>query len=445
MTGQAAREVMALDATLEQSLQFVYESYLGAAAGGATDIARHPEFIQELANLAGIMPPKDLLVVTGSKGKGSVSALAAAALSGAGRRCGLVTSPHLLHLTERIRIDGQAISDEELQGVADGLRPLLRRYAATLPSGVYVGPSGIYLLLALTWFHRQGIDTAVVEAGRGGLLDESTRFGHRVAAITTVRLEHLSEIGPELRDVARHKAGAIPSRGLAVSAYQDPVAMTALTERADLLGARLLLEGEDLIGKSSPPLVTVVTPRSGGPRSFPFRPAGAYQAGNAALALAAAEALVGAPIDAPSWADLQLPGRLQQVGTRPDVIVDGAIVRESAEAAVRLAQDRGRSPLVAVIGVPSDKDYRGVIAAAGAAAARMVITRTATPRLRYPQDALQFAETFAPATEVRAVPEALKEASRLATPTGLVLVLGTQSLVAEVLHHYQIDPRHIYG
>jgi len=445
MAGPAAREVMALDSSLEQSLGFVYESYLGAAAGGAKDIARHPGLVRELADLAGILPPKDLLVVTGSKGKGSVSALAAAALSGTGRRCGLVTSPHLIHMTERMRIDGQAIGDEELLDIAYGLRPFLERYAATLPSGVYLGPSGIHLLFAFSWFQRQGIDTAVVEAGRGGLLDEATRFGHRVAAITTVRREHLGEIGPEFRDVARHKAGAIPPGGLAVSASQDPVAMAALTARAELLGARLLCEGEDLRGEPLPPTVSIVTPRAGTPRSFAFRPAGPYQAGNAALALAAAEELLGAPIERPRWAELQLPGRLQQVSEGPAVIVDGAIVRESAEAAVRLAQDRGAGPLVAVIGVPSDKDYQGVIAAAGAAADRIVITRTATLRLRYPQDALAFARSFAPATEVTAVPEALDEASRLAGPMGTVLVLGTQSLVAEVLRHYQVDPRHIYG
>ncbi len=435
---------MALDSTLEQSLKFVYESYLAAAAGGATDVARHPGLMLELADLAGIAPPRNLLVVTGSKGKGSVAALAAAALSGAGARCGLVTSPHLIHQAERIRIDGQAIRDDELLDVADGLRTLLGRYAATLPAGVYLGPSGIYLLFAFSYFERQGIDTAVVEAGRGGLLDESTRFGHRVAAITTVRLEHLSEIGPRFEDVARHKAGAIPPRGCAVSARQEPAALGALKARAEAVSARLLVEGEDFEGQSSPPEITVSTPRGEGPRTFPFRPAGPYQAGNAALALAAAEELLGRRIETPRWAELQLPGRLQQVGAAPDVIVDGAIVRASAEAAVQFAKERGGRPLVAVIGVPSDKDYKGVIAAAGLAADRIVITRTSTLRLRYPEDALEIAGTFAPSEEVPKVPEALRRASALAGARGLVLVLGTQSLVAEALHHYGIDPRHIY-
>lgn len=437
-------EVLALDSEIERALQFVYDSYLEARAGGGSDVARHPGLIREIADLLGIAPPRHLLVVTGSKGKGSVSALAAAALSGAGRRTGLVTSPHLVEVAERMRIDGKAISDGELLAIAAELRPTLVHYTATLPSGVYLGPSGIYLLFALAWFQRQGVDTAVVEAGRGGLLDEATRFGHRVAAITRVRAEHLHEMGPGLEDVARHKAGAIPRGGVALVARQDPAGLEALESRAGLVGARLLHEGESFAGARRTGEVEVTTPRGGAGRRFPFRPVGPYQADNAALALAAAEELLNERIDSPLWADLQIPGRLQLVHEAPDVIVDGAIVEESAEAAVQTALARGGRPLVAVIGVPEDKDYRGVIAAAARAADHIVITRTGTLRLRYPEDAVAYARGLRPASETRDLGEALRAATELAGAKGTVLVLGTQSLVAEALGHFKVGTRDIY-
>jgi dihydrofolate synthase/folylpolyglutamate synthase len=437
-------EVLALDSAIEEDLGFVYASYLKARAGGASDVARHPGLIREIADLLGIAAPRYLLVVTGSKGKGSVASLAASALSGSGRRTGLVTSPHLVHVAERMRIDGQAIADAELLAIAAELRPWLERYAATLPAGVYLGPSGIYLLFALHWFQRQGVDTAVVEAGRGGLLDEATRFGHQVAAITRVRPEHLHEMGPGLEDVARHKAGAIPVRGTALVARQDSLAHAALATRAALAGARLLQEGEDFSGDLPGREVEITTLRGGGARRFSFQPRGPYQAGNAALALAAAEELCGTRIDGPRWADLQLPGRLQLVHEAPDVIVDGAIVQESAEVAVRLAVARGGRPLVAVVGVPADKDYRGVIAAAARAADRIVITRTATPRLSYPADALAHAEGLRPSSETETLGEALRQAEDIAGRDGTVLVLGTQSIVAEALAHYGADTRDIY-
>lgn len=435
---------MALNGTMDDYLQFVYEGYLGASSCGGTDVARHPGLIRELADLAGIEAPQRMLVVTGSKGKGSVSALAAAALSGAGQRCGLVTSPHLIHLTERIRVDGRAIGDTEFREIVEDLEPLIRRYAATLPSGVYLGPSGLYLLFALRYFQQMGIDTAVVEAGRGGLLDESTRFGHSIAAITTVRLEHPAELGPELEDIARHKAGAIPLRGHAFCAHQEPSALAILRDRAAAVGATLLVEGEGFLGEARPSEVAISTPGAEGTRRMPFRPAGLYQASNAALALAAAEQLLGQAIERPLWAELQLPGRLQQISASPDVIVDGAIVRASAEAAVRFAKARGRSPIVAVIGVPVDKDYRGVISVAGAAAGHIIVTRTATARLSYPEDALAYAASFVSSSSAPTLAEALREAEALAGAAGLVLVLGTQSLVAEALRHYSVDPRHIY-
>lgn len=437
-------EVLALESEIDRALQFVYDSYLEARAGGGSDVARHPGLIPEIADLLGIAPPRHLLVVTGSKGKGSVSSLAAAALSGAGRRTGLVTSPHLVEVAERMRIDGKAISDGEILAIAADLGPTLVRYTATLPSGVYLGPAGIFLLLALAWFQRRGVDTAVVESGRGGLLDEATRFGHRVAAITRVRAEHLHEMGPGLEDVARHKAGAIPRGGVALVARQDPVGLEALEARAGMVGAQLLYEGESFAGARRTGEVEVTTPRGGAGRRLPFRLAGPYQADNAALALAAAEELLGERIERPRWADLQIPGRLQLVHEAPNVIVDGAIVEESAQAAVQTALAHGRRPLVAVVGVPEDKDYRGVIAAAARAADHVVITRTLTLRLRYPEDAAAYARGLGPASETRGIGEALREATARAGPAGTVLVLGTQSLVAETLGHYRADTRDIY-
>ncbi|MGB1111444.1 MAG: hypothetical protein ACPG4N_13870, partial [Gammaproteobacteria bacterium] len=134
---------------------------------------RFPERLIGIADELGCLPvPGHTVRITGSKGKGSVARLIAWSLQAQGHRVGLVLSPHERDHTDRIRINNQAISPDDLVTVHSRLEPHLERLLEAHPTPYYPAPSGIFLLIALAWFKEQGVDYWALEAGRGGVSDE---------------------------------------------------------------------------------------------------------------------------------------------------------------------------------------------------------------------------------------------------------------------------------
>ncbi len=357
--------------------------------------------------------------VVGSNGKSSTARMIAAILERHGLRTGTYTSPHLRSFTERIEIGGRPISGVDLGNAVGHARRAAELVERTTEEGDRVTQFEALTAAAYHELARRRVDVAVVEAGLGGRYDATNVLTSSVAVLTPVSLEHTRWLGSTLAEIAREKLAVLGDHGCLVTAplcsELDALAAGAAAERSARLvraPAHCALPG--LAGR------------------------GAFQRRNFALATAAAEALHG-PLEedalARAAAEVELPGRLQEVARDPLVLHDGAHNPAAAQAlAEALPEVVGDRPLTAVLSVLDDKDAEGILAALLPRLERAVLTRSTHPRA-LPPAAL---ETRAlalggPPTEIVAEPRrALARARSLAGPGGAVLATGSLYLIADL-------------
>jgi dihydrofolate synthase/folylpolyglutamate synthase len=374
-----------------------------------------------------------LVQVGGTNGKGSTAAMLAAMLRAQGRRVGLYTSPHLLTLRERIRVDGEAISEDALADGYDALATLIARSDASMFEAITA--------LALDWFEGEGVEVAVLEVGLGGRLDSTTVGVPAAAIVTRIDLDHQAWLGDTLAEIAAEKAAIVrPGVGIAVAAAQAPAAEEVLARRAREVGVPLLMEGRDLA-------VEVCERSLGGQRLRCHGPdwemndlllglLGTYQPSNALLAVAAARAL-GVPPSAIADGLLRArwPGRFEV--RRADggwLVLDGAHNPGGALAlADSLTAYFAGEPLTLVVGVSADKDAAGILRALAPRAERVILTAATNARAAAPADlAAAMPSTPAIVQTAASVDEALALAG--APPrTPVVCVAGSLFLVGDAL------------
>lgn len=377
-----------------------------------------------------------LVQVGGTNGKGSVAACLAAILRADGRRVGLYTSPHLVSLRERIRVDGQAIPED---GVTDGVEAL-----GTLVARLDASMFEALTALALDHFARESVDVAVLEVGLGGRLDATTVGRPAVTVLARIDRDHEAVLGGTLAAIAAEKA-AILRGGVAVAAAQAPEALTVVLARAAAVGVRLLLEGRDLtvaVERRSP---TAQWLTCRGPdwtlAGVELGLAGSFQPANALLAVAAARALgVGERAIRTGLARARWPGRFQLIA-RPRVpggwlVLDGAHNPGAAHALAASLRDYfGATPLTLVVGMSRDKDARSMLEALAPAARTLVLTRSSNVRSADPAELARALPGAHP--DVRhagSVAEALAVASAV-VETPIIGVAGSLFLVGDALRH----------
>ena len=445
------------------AVHYIFSTYTRSKpyrTDGLDKDTRTPEFTARLVEA--VLPYKDLgptIKVTGSKGKGSTSRLLAGILEAHGYKTGLFTSPHLLDFTERIRINGKAISEADFMRILSMIKPFADLLEKQMRPEQYFGPVGLTAVLAARYFQEQQTQVNVVELGRGARFDDVNRLPGEIGVITPIHLEHALQLGPTLRDIAWNKAG-IFTRGMsrAFVGRQVPDVLRVLEDEAKQAGVVMAHLGQDMIAES-------VAIGAQGTRCSLRTPYGAYdnillslygrhQADNLAVAVAAAEAIMGRACHEDRLrnfaASCTFFGRMQRVAGQagmPDVFVDGAIHREAAKSIAEVVQKivaaEKLHPVIAVLGVPKDKDYLGVIQEASTFSSSIIITKAKNPSLHFADDALERANEFGNAMYVGDVAQAVQKAGELASVHGLVVVLGTQSVVAETLAHLGVDTRNL--
>ena len=387
-----------------------------------------------------------IVQVAGTNGKGSVSAMLAAIFAAAGHRTGLLTSPHLRSVRERIRVNGAAIPEDDVVDGMESLGTLVARLDATMFEATTA--------LALDHFARSGVEIAVLEVGLGGRLD-STTVGEPVAeVITRIDLDHQAYLGNTLAAIAGEKAAIIRS-GLALSALQEPEAAAVIEARAREVGVPLLVEGRDL-------QVAVRSRSLEGQRLDLAGPdwrmddvtcalLAVYQASNALMAAAAARAVgAGEAAIRQGLARVQWPGRFHVIPGlptgAPTVVMDAAHNPAGARAlaASLRAYFPGR-PITLVVGVFADKDARGILQALAPLATRVICTASIHPRAAAPADLAALVPPGpAPVETAGSVGEALDRALA-ADPAEVVCVAGSVSVVGEALARYGQPPAFLCG
>ncbi|MGV0399103.1 bifunctional tetrahydrofolate synthase/dihydrofolate synthase [Corynebacterium segmentosum] len=354
----------------------------------------------------------DVIHIAGTNGKSSTARMVDSLLRSFHRRVGLVTSPHLQRVTERIGIDGRPIHPRDYVRLWHEIKPYVEMVDAR--SDVPMSKFEVLVGLSYAAFADAPVDVAVVEVGLGGLWDATNVVNADVSVITPVGLDHTDYLGSDIREIAGEKAGIIkrradaedpltPNENIAIIAEQDPEAMQVILQRAVDMDAGVARSGAEFAALESRIAVggqQVNIQGLGGMYEDIFLPLhGEHQAKNAAVALAAVEAFFGAssghPLDIASvrngFAKTISPGRLERVRTSPTTFIDAAHNPHGAKAlGAALDRDFDFARLIGVLSIFGDKDAQGILAALEPYLSEVVISQNSSPRAI---DAYELAET----------------------------------------------------
>jgi dihydrofolate synthase/folylpolyglutamate synthase len=389
-------------------------------------------------------------LVAGTNGKGSVLALAGAALQAAGYRVATTPKPHLVSYRERLQIDGRPVDPVTFARLVDEVLPAADRVARR-----HGEPTEFELLTAIVfrWFAEQRPDVALVEVGLGGRLDATHAWDGGVAAITNVALDHMEQLGPTVEAIAREKAAIIERGDVAVTGAAGS-ALAIVRRRAARVGAPLAivlpapLLGWDRNG------IEVELARLG-PTQVGLR--GRHQAANVAVADAVLDALEAAGIATTPGSARRTgfgravwPGRLELIrANETDVLLDGAHNPAGSEALAQAVDDLrpfiepGRLTLLTA--TMADKDVDGLIGglarSPSLAEARVIATSLDAPRALPAEDLAERWRTLVRGASVEAVADPLVALDRaLADTLGPVVVAGSLYLVGAVRGRLVDDP-----
>jgi dihydrofolate synthase/folylpolyglutamate synthase len=383
------------------------------------------------ALLAGLGHPErdqNFVHVAGTNGKGSTSAMIASALRASGRRTGLFTSPHLVEPTERININGFAVTKEEF---AAAFSTVHRKSEEMLSAGLLdAHPSYFETVTAMALLlFKDRCDTSVMEVGLGGRLDATNVIHPELCVITPVAYDHEAYLGNTLESIAAEKAGILKRNVPVVMASQQPMARAVIENRALELNCRIIRSADYPLSNVAATAVGSRFDLAG--KTYTCKLPGRHQIENAKAAILACQVL-GLAIDAirAGLESVRWPGRLELVSHQPDFILDGA--HNPAGAAALAAYIRefctGR-PVWLVYGAMRDKAVDEVAEQLFPLADKLIATAPNFSRAVRPEAILEMS-SHPNAIAVPTIPEAIQLA-RLAPPDAAVFFSGSLFLVGE--------------
>jgi len=400
--------------------------------------------------------------ITGTNGKTTTSRLIESVLRAYGLRTGLLTSPHLVKLNERIMIDGEPISDDRLVEQWEDIQPYLTIVDAELEAS---GEAPLTFFEALTVlafaaFADAPVDVAVIEVGMGGEWDSTNVGDGQVAVLAPIALDHTHRLGNTIEEIARTKSGIIKPLAEVVSAAQRPEALAEIVRAAELTESTLHVEGPGFALLDAAVAVggqQIAVQGLAGRYDDLFLPLyGDHQGHNAALAIAAVESFLGRgtqplvpEVLADGLAQATSPGRLQVIARDPLVVVDAAHNPHGAHSLVEAVPKYFDLDEIAyVTGILADKDAHGVITELASLDEVAVEQGRSTrigawyPTASHSERALsaeEVAELVREIADIEAEPLPLDEALRAArewATQGLrrgVVVTGSITLIGEVI------------
>ncbi|HYL43643.1 MAG TPA: folylpolyglutamate synthase/dihydrofolate synthase family protein [Ktedonobacteraceae bacterium] len=417
-----------------------------------------------LAQLGNPQQDYSCTLIAGTKGKGSTATFIERVLREAGLRTGLYTQPDLHTFRERIRVNGHLINENTMAALMTELRAVVERIQREQRFPSFITYE-VATALALLYFSRQHVQHAVLEVGLGGRLDATNVTQPLVSVITSISYDHMQVLGNTLTEIATEKAGIIKPNGLVVTSAQAPEALLAIADVARRQHAELirvapstvdLAQAEVTAGQLPAPSYrycleqqseehqrfTVWTPEHTY-TGLEISLLGQHQLENATAALATLDILRQRHAIAWNEADLragllsaQWSARIEVIGQRPTLIVDGAHNTDSVQkllAALRTSFTFHR--LIIVLSVARDKDLAGILQELHDIDV-VVLTRMANPRVASLEHMAALFAQHAPHVDVHTAAtssEAIELALDLADPSDLVCATGSLYLAAEIL------------
>jgi dihydrofolate synthase/folylpolyglutamate synthase len=407
-----------------------------------------------------------IIHVAGTKGKGSVSALCASALQAAGYKTGLYTSPHLWDYVERIQVNGEPISHEQLIELVEEIKPAV----AKIPK---LTTFEITTALGLLAFAKNDVNAAVIEVGLGGRLDATNIVQPDVSVITSLSYDHMAVLGNTLAEIAGEKAGIIKERVPVVSAPQTAEALEVLERVAKEKNCQFILVGEDvkferLTSSLDGQSLSIALPREhrddpgtarqgrcvSGATSYSEEGSrsadvnvnipllGKHQIENAAIAYTALKTS-GIPISDEAiqtgFSQVKWPARFEVVRRAPPVVIDSAHNRDSARR-LRETLDEyfPEIQVILIFCALEDKDISGMLEELKPRLKCVVATRADHPRAPSAEwMAEQVKKAGIPVEAVAPVANALERALELAGDQKLLLSAGSVAFAGEVSAAWQ--------
>jgi dihydrofolate synthase/folylpolyglutamate synthase len=381
----------------------------------------------------------DAIIVAGTNGKGSVTAMTDCALRAAGHRVARYTSPHLSRLEERFVVDGHEVTTSALTAavvrVQAAVEDLLARGAFEHPPTFFECTTAT----AFELFRRAGVALSVLEVGLGGRLDATNVVTPLAAAITSIALDHQAQLGPTLESIAYEKAGVIKPGVPIVCGPVPAEAEAEIARVAAAQGARLVRTRDAVVLDIVADTPTTITARTARRTLTGVTLAlqGRHQAANAAVAIALLDELdalgIGVGDDAvrhgvsrAAW-----PGRLERFRVaEADVILDAAHNPAGAEALADHLRRTGWTAVTLVFGAMRDKDVAGLLAPLAPLASTLICTTPDTPRALPADELASLARRAAHAPAQIEIVDAPAAALRRATVRGgRVVVAGSIFLI----------------
>jgi dihydrofolate synthase / folylpolyglutamate synthase len=385
-----------------ETIRYLYDLQLHGIKFGLDNI-------HKLASELG-SPHKSFLTVhvAGTNGKGSTSAIIASILQQAGLGTGLFTSPHLVSFTERIRLNGEEISEKEVIELVREIRDAachIRDFSPTFFEAVTA--------MAFLHFARKKVDIAVIETGMGGRLDATNIVTPQVSVITNIGFDHREFLGNTLREIAREKAGIIKKGIPVVSSFQEPEAAKIIEEQAGKNNSELFFYGSDFSAALKREDISEICfdyedRGSIAVHDLLLKMAGEHQMQNASVAIKAALLLNSRGLIPKVSGDVNVrhsslitpdciregvrnfrwPGRLECLNEEPAVFIDGAHNPAAADALAKTLKKcyiEKFKKIIIILGVMDDKDIKGLMKPLLPFASELICTSAACGRAAAPE------------------------------------------------------------
>lgn len=416
--------------TVEQAIEYIHSNYWN---GGTFGLDRTVQLLDLMGH-----PEKGLkfIHIGGTNGKGSTASMSANILRKAGYTVGLYTSPYIFRFHERMQVNGECISDEELVDIVEKIQPLARSMESE--------PSEFELVtvIAFEYFKRHKCDIIALEVGLGGEFDATNTIEPaEVSVMTNIGLDHVELLGDTLEKIAETKSKIIKT-GTDAVIYREPASVEAVFEaRCKEVGAELTRADFDSIKLVSASLEGQVF-HWGQYQNLEMPLLGDHQLKNAAVVLTIVEVLrkrgwkisdeaVREGIATVSW-----PGRFELIGRKPTFIIDGGHNPQCIEALVKNVRDYlGGRRLTILTGVLGDKDYNEMYRDMVPFVSEFVTVTPDNPRAMSSENLKTYLEQFGkPVTACDTVKEGVKLAKSLAGEDGVVLCYGSLYMLGDVVN-----------
>ncbi len=435
-----------------ESLKYLFS--LGRELAAPTQAAAAKFDLENISTLAEALghPEKKYrsIHIAGTNGKGSTAAFTESILRTAGIKTGLYTSPHLERINERIRMNGEEISDEEFAKTFTKIQALIEELLAQGKLRAHPTFFEVVTALAFAHFAKVNVQIAVFEVGLGGRLDATNILTPEVSVITQVAFDHENFLGHALQEIAAEKAGIIKAGVPVVLAEQRPEARDVILKRAMEIEAPIVerdkeFHVEEIEIHEGCVRAEVVERKSGERFEIAPKLRGRFQLGNAINAIAVVRLLKERGAEIPEEiveqgiTDAIWPGRMEKLQSNPDVYLDGAHNPSAArELANFLGENFAERRVTLLFAAMRDKAVDEIAGILFPRASEVIFTQ---PKISRAISAAQLAEMAGDyATQYRVIPDAetaLEEALASARSNDAIFITGSLYLVGELRHHWR--------